>query len=154
MNKCKNPECQKEIPENKKFCNEECLRRFRELKNKAIGKKEEKNKPIQLIQFNDETINEIIEICDVFGFKHTDGVVSGSHNATILGYLRQRQEEVYSTTVDKLTWLCHMSARYLKENYLKGIEAFGIIETYTNEFGVVKWKWVGIKALRDNGSEK
>jgi len=151
MNKCKNPECQKEIPENKKFCNEECLRCFRELK-KDVNKKEEKKTPIQLIQFNDETINEIKEICNIFGFKHTDGLVTGSHNATILGYLRQQQEEIYSTTVDKLTWLCHMSARYLKENYLKGIEAFGIIETYTNEFNVVKWKWIGIKALRNNGS--
>jgi hypothetical protein len=152
MNKCNNPECQKEIPENKKYCNEECLRRYQELKKEATCKKEEKKTPLQLIQFNDETINEIKEICDLFGFKHTDGLVSGSHNATILGYLRQQQEEVYATTIDKLTWLCHMSARYLKENYLKGIEAFGIIETYTNEFNVVKWKWIGIKALRDNGS--
>ena len=150
MNKCKNPECQKEIPDNLNYCNEACLKRHIEIKK--LNKKEEKKTPIQLIQFNDETINEIKEICDIFGFKHTDGLVSGSHNATILGYLRQQQEEVYSTTVDKLTWLCHMSARYLKENYLKGIEAFGIIETYTNEFNVVKWKWIGIKALRNNGS--
>jgi hypothetical protein len=27
MKKCQNPECQKEIPENKAYCNEECLRR-------------------------------------------------------------------------------------------------------------------------------
>jgi hypothetical protein len=176
MNKCKNPECQKEIPDSLNYCNESCLKRHIEIKklNKKTlitehkeesatdymkrkkaekeGKAESIKKPIQLIRYDEETINEIIEICDVFGFKHTDGVVSGSHNATILGYLRQQQEEVYSTTVDKLTWLCHMSARYLKENYLKGIEAYGVIQTFVNEFGVIKWRWIGIKALRNNGS--
>jgi hypothetical protein len=147
MNKCKNPECQKEIQDNQNYCSEQCVKRYIEIK------KEQKKKPIQLINLDAETINEITEICNVFGFKHTDGLVVGSHNATILGYLRQHQEEVYSTTVDKLTWLCHMSARYLKENYLKGIEAYGIIETFTNEFGVIKWRWIGIKALRNNGYE-
>jgi len=156
MNKCRNPECQKEIPENKKYCNEECLKKHIEIKklNKKTLKAQEKTefKPIPFIEINPEGISEIKEICDYFGFKHTDGLISGSHNATILGYLRQNQEGVYSTTVDKLTWICHTSNRNIRENYLKGIEAFGIIETFVNEFGVIKWKWVGIKALRNNGS--
>lgn|SRR3972149_5064107 len=156
---CKNPECQKEIPEEKKYCNEECLKRFLELKKEFINKPEKKqiekqNLPIQLIKCDNETINEIQDICDAFGFKHSEGLVTGSHNATILAYLRQHQEEPYKITIDKLTWLCHMTNRSLKENYLNGIEAFGIIETYTTEFGVMKWRWIGIKALRDNGSDK
>ena len=65
----------------------------------------------------------------------------------------QHKEEIYSKTVDKLTWICHMSNRSVRENYLKGIEAFGIIETFTNEFGVIKWRWIGIKALKNNGGE-
>src|SRR3990170_68844 len=117
---CKNPECKKEISDDKTYCNEECLKRYLELKK---------------------------------GFINNEGLVTGSHNATILAYLRQHQEEVYKTTVDKLTWLCHMTNRSLKENYLSGIEAFGIIETFTTEFGVKKWRWIGIKALRNNGSE-
>jgi len=170
INKCKNPECKKELSDDKTYCNEECLRRFLELKKEAIGKSEkqqpEKNipqcqikktekqqQPVQLIKCDEETIHEIQEICDSFGFKHSEGLVTGSHNATILAYLRQHQEEVYKTTVDKLTWLCHMTNRSLKENYLSGIEAFGIIETFTTEFGVMKWRWIGIKALRNNGSE-
>lgn len=152
MKTCKNPECNKEIPDNLNYCNEECLRQH--IKIKKEQKQEIKQKPIQFIEWDKETINEIRDICDIFGFKHSEGIVAGSHNATILAYLRQHQEEPYSTTVNKLTWICHMTARSLKENYLKGIEDFGIIETFVNEFGVIKWRWIGIKALRNNGVDK
>src|SRR3990170_4455277 len=82
-------------------------------KKKKTEKKqiEKQNLPIQLIKCDNETINEIQDICDAFGFKHSEGLVTGSHNATILAYLRQHQEEVYKTTIDKLTWLCHMTNR-------------------------------------------
>lgn len=154
MKQCKNPECQKEIEDYKNYCSEICLKHHLEIKKQnKDSPKEKKNKPIQFINWDTETINEVKEICDIFGFKHTDGLVAGSHNATILGYLRQHQEEAYDTTINKLTWICHMTARSLKENYLKGIEDFGIIETFTNEFGIIKWRWIGIKALRNNGCE-
>ena len=32
---CRNPECGKEIPEGKNYCNQECLKRHLELKNEA-----------------------------------------------------------------------------------------------------------------------
>lgn len=35
MPNCRNPECGKEIPEGKAYCNEECLRRSLELKRKS-----------------------------------------------------------------------------------------------------------------------
>lgn len=147
-NKCKNPECQKEIRDNQNYCSEECLRKHLEIK------KEKNKEPTGLVHYTEEGINEIKEICDVFGFKNTEGNVVGSHNATILGYLRQEQEGVYKVTIDKLTWICHMTNRSIKENFLNGIEAFGIIETFTNSFGVLKWRWIGIKALRNNGDNK
>jgi hypothetical protein len=45
MNKCKNPECRKEIDENRNYCNEDCLRRHQAIKKEYIEnvKKEEKN---------------------------------------------------------------------------------------------------------------
>lgn len=177
MKTCKNPECKKEIPDSLNYCNQECLKRHIEIKklNKRIlnpesietesatdymkrrdkEKKEGKTKSkfIQIVRETPEGIHEIKEICDVFGFSNSEGNIVGRHNATILGYLRQEQEGVYSTTVDKLTWICHTSNRNIKENFLKGIEAFGIIQTFVNEFGVLKWRWIGIKALRGNGSE-
>lgn len=160
MNECLNPECQKEIPENKKYCDEECLRKHLEIKkqNKKVlhseTKKEKRKAESIQLRFIDNTregINEIKEICNIFGLKHSDGNIVGAHNATILGYLRQQQEEVYTTTINKLTWICHTSNRNIRENFLKGIEDFGIIETFTNEFNVLKWRWIGIKALRNNG---
>lgn len=149
MKKCKNPECNKEIPDNMVYCSQECISRHIEIKqNKRI------DKPIQLIKHTKEGISEVKEICDAFGFRDTEGNVVGQHNATILNFLRQQQEGVYKTTVDKLTWLCHTSNRNIKENFLNGIIAFGIIETFTNDFGALKWRWVGIKALRNNGSSE
>ena len=38
-NKCINPDCQKELPENKHYCNEECLRKSIDIKK--ANKKEE-----------------------------------------------------------------------------------------------------------------
>jgi hypothetical protein len=42
MTKCKNPECRRELPEGKPYCNENCLRRHQELKKIAkLGSEEE-----------------------------------------------------------------------------------------------------------------
>lgn len=37
MSRCGNPECQKEIPDNKKYCNEQCLTRHIELKKENLS---------------------------------------------------------------------------------------------------------------------
>jgi hypothetical protein len=36
MNICKNPECQKEIPNGQNYCNEECLRRYKEIREQKF----------------------------------------------------------------------------------------------------------------------
>ena len=51
MNKCRNPECNKEIPDNLNYCNEQCLRRHLEIKKEQIPQnplrgKQPKQKPI------------------------------------------------------------------------------------------------------------
>lgn len=152
-NICRNPNCEKEIPNSMNYCSEDCLREHIKIKEQNRKEKETNTVIPSLLTISKEGRQEIENICEMFGFRHTDGLVSGSHNATILGYLYQHKEEIYSKTVDKLTWICHMSNRSVRENYLKGIEAFGIIETFTNEFGVIKWRWIGIKALKNNGGE-
>jgi hypothetical protein len=40
MTKCQNPECQKEIVEGKKYCNETCLRRHLKLKRPKLASEE------------------------------------------------------------------------------------------------------------------
>jgi hypothetical protein len=38
--KCQNPECQKEVPEGKNYCNEKCLKRHLELKKPKLVSEE------------------------------------------------------------------------------------------------------------------
>jgi len=38
MNTCQNPECNKELPEGKKYCGEECIKRHLEIKREARTK--------------------------------------------------------------------------------------------------------------------
>lgn len=153
MGKCKNPECNNDLPDNLNYCNEECLKMHLEQKKKQ---KEEKliQTPIKFLKITIEEQHEIRKIYETFGFSHDDGSIIGKHNTIILSYLIHEKEGIYNTTVDRLTWMSHMSNRALKENYLKGIESFGIIETFPTEFGVLKWRWVGIKALSNNGDGK
>ena len=40
MKKCMNPECRKEIPEEKKYCNETCLKRHLQLKKPRLASEE------------------------------------------------------------------------------------------------------------------
>jgi hypothetical protein len=40
MTKCQNPECQKEVAEGKKYCDETCLRRHRELERPKLASEE------------------------------------------------------------------------------------------------------------------
>jgi hypothetical protein len=47
MNKCKNPECGKEVPAEQNYCNEDCLRRHQQLKREA--KESEKSKGSQVL---------------------------------------------------------------------------------------------------------
>lgn len=153
MHKCKNPECNKSLPEGLNYCNEECLRTHMNIKEKERSEKpietETGNKFTKITQ---QQNIELQKIFNAFGFSHHDGTIIGKHNNTILSFLIREKEGVYDTMINKLTWVAHMSRRYLLENYLKGIESFGIIETYSGEFNTLKWRWVGIKAL-DNGSE-
>lgn len=119
---------------------------------KIIG--EEKHPSPKIIKDDSETIHEIKEIMDILGKSHSKGNVTGDHNNTILSYLRQKNCEAYAITKAKLAWLTNIGQRYVQENYLDGIEAFGIIEIFNNEYNVKHWRWIGIKALRNNGSEK
>lgn len=158
MVKCKNPECEIEIPNSMNYCSEDCLRKHIELKKEERIIREEKGeKPVQtmceLLAINKKQNEEIQELYSFFGFNHSEGSVIGKHNTQILSFLIKNQEGVYDTMLDRLSWLCHMNRRHLRENYLRGIESFGIIETYTNEFGVLRWRWMGLKALKNNGGK-
>ena len=102
---------------------------------------------------SNETIDEIREIMDCLGLKHSDGYVQGKHISVILDYLRLQKKENYQRTLNKLgikLWIQH---RYLKEK-LDGLEDYGIISVYLDEFNNKMWVWRGMKALRNNGHDK
>lgn len=88
--------------------------------------------------------HEMEKIMDYLGRKHTDGVVKGDNLTKILSYLIVQKSEPYDKTTAKLSLMCGMMQRYVKENYLQGLEAFGFINVYMNGTTRV-WEWIGIK---------
>lgn len=109
-------------------------------KQKKIRKKKEVN------PYDEKPSNyqEIEKVMALLGRKHSDGAVKGDNLTKILDYLITQKSESYDITCAKLSLVCGMMQRYVKENYLQGLEAFGIIYVYMN--GNTKtWNWEGIK---------
>jgi hypothetical protein len=100
-----------------------------------------------------ETISEIKDILDIMGVSHSEGYVGGGHISKILDYLRQQNDECYEVTKNKLVLKVNIAKRYIQEK-LDAIEAWGIINIYFDEINIKRWKWVGVKALRNNGENK
>jgi len=94
---------------------------------------------------SEKTANEeITQILNFLGRTHSEGDVKGDHLSKILMYLHMQKTEEYKKTVAKLALLCGIGQRYIKENYLDGLEAFGIIEVqYGSKWRV--WTWKGLK---------
>ena len=90
--------------------------------------------------------DEIKNIMSAIGRNHTEGEVKGSHLGQILTYLYQHRTETMRKTLAKLSLICGMNKRYLRENYLEGLEEFGVIkvECISNEY---IWNWIGEKAF-------
>lgn len=95
--------------------------------------------------------DEIINIIEALG-RHdlTEGNVKGTHLGKILIYLQKLKQEKYDNTVFKLSLTCGMNGRYIRENYLKGLELFGVIKVQMIG-NMLVWSWVGDKAFSNNG---
>lgn len=87
---------------------------------------------------------EIVQILEFLGRKHSEGQVKGDHLSKILGYLHMTKTEEYGKTISKLSLLCGIGQRYIKENYLEGLEAFNIITVSVGSKWKV-WNWNGLK---------
>ena len=89
--------------------------------------------------------DEITNILECLGRSHSvKGEVKDSHLGKILMYLQRTKKEEYQKTLYKLALVCGMNIRYVRENYLKGLELFGIIEL-SHEKNCVFWNWLGDK---------
>ena len=115
-----------------------------------MAKKTDKPIPSFLEEHIDKTANEEIrEILEFLGRSHSEGQVRGDHLSKILMYLHMQKTEEYKKTLAKLSLLCGIGQRYVKENYLDGLEAFGIIEVqYGSKWRV--WKWRGLRKERED----
>lgn len=151
MKKCKN--CEKEIPDNLNFCNEECLKAYQEKRKSAFSKAcPESAKALS----EDETIFEIKEIMTVLGRSGSEGNVHGTHLGKILSVCRNPPSGVknYRDLVSYLALVCGMHKRYVTESYLDGLEVCGVIVT-TMIDNDKYFKWIGLKAFeRKNDGEK
>ena len=109
-----------------------------------MSKKNKKPIP-SFLKEKDKTMHEeITAILEFLGRSHSEGQVRGDHLSKILMYLHRTRTEEYKKTLAKLALLCGIGQRYLKENYLDGLEAFGIIEVqYGSKWKV--WKWQGLQ---------
>lgn len=92
------------------------------------------------------THDELVNVLEFLGRKHTEGDVAGDHLSRILEYLIRQQQEEYKKTVSKLALLIGIGQRYVKENYLEGLEAFDIIEIRVGSKWKI-WTWRGIKDI-------
>lgn len=117
MNKCKNPECQKGIPDNLNYCNEDCLRRHIEIKREA------KTKP-QIAESHRNRNSK----------NNTEPTVNtGTENKSLLQeqalrfmktYPKDRTARQYACL---LCWDIRVSQRTAMESYIEPMIAHGIL---------------------------
>jgi len=99
---------------------------------------------------NPEEIQNIIE---ALGRKDlAEGNVRGTHLGKVLSYLQMKKTEKYDDTLYKLALVLGMNIRYVRENYLKGLELFGVIKTRMEKNDLI-WNWQGDRCF-DNGDIK
>lgn len=93
------------------------------------------------------TISEVHDIMVMLrGTNATkDGDFRNKHLGTILEYLRNQQQEDKAVTLQKLALILGLAQRQVRENYIDGLIAFGIISLSGD---CQQWAWVGIKAIR------
>lgn len=91
-------------------------------------------------------IDEVHQIMRVIrGNQSTnDGDYRSSHLGVILEYLQSKKRENKSLTLQKLALMVGMSQRQIRENYVDGLIAFGVIQITTK---CDEWYWVGLSSL-------
>jgi len=94
------------------------------------------------------TIDEVHDIMFILrGSNATrDGDFRNIHLATVLEYLRGQNEEDKATSLQKLSLLLGLAQRQVRENYLDGLIAFGIVSLSSD---CKRWKWIGVTAIKN-----
>jgi hypothetical protein len=104
MVKCQNPDCQKEIAEDKKYCNEYCLRKHLELRKKS-----------QQIVHANEDVAEAIDSKPIFNNGFTNDLRDGAFQNGIK-WRKGKLEAIYKARKAGLT-----DEQILRELRISGI---------------------------------
>jgi hypothetical protein len=88
-------------------------------------------------------MREIGRIFTFLGVAPAEGQVKADHLHKILNYLIDHQEGNYKMMLARLSLSCQMDRRKLRENYIEGIEAWGII-VLSHSGNMRKWIWKGL----------
>lgn len=89
-----------------------------------------------------EQAEETKHILSLFDREEDGSKVRSKHFRKIIEYMVGQKTELYEKTVSKLTISLGVGDRIIKENYLKGLEAWGIIRVDYIE-GRKTWFWMG-----------
>ncbi len=97
---------------------------------------------------NQTSIDEVHEIMFILRGQNAtrDGDYRNTHLGVILEYLKAQHEEDKATTLQKLSLIIGMAQRQIRENYLDGLIAFGIISLTSD---CKRWRWIGVKAIKN-----
>ena len=124
--KCQNPDCCKEVPEGKKYCNQTCLERHIEIK------KEEKFKiacPESARLLKRET--NLSKIYAFLGFDRINDKrlqVKADIMKKVLSYCSEWKSGNEKQWVDKLATRTCVSTRKIREDYIDPLISEGILE--------------------------
>lgn len=105
--------------------------------------KKKREKKVNPFDEKPSNYQEIEKVMNYLGRTHSDGAVKGDNLTKIINYLIDQKEEEYDRTVSRLSLRIGMMNRYIKENYLYGLEAEGLIYVYVNG-NTKRWNWVGV----------
>jgi hypothetical protein len=108
--------------------------------------------PPEFLKPQQTSIDEIHQIIRILrgGTGKNDGDYRSTHLGTILEYMQQKKRENKSLSLQKLALMLGMSQRQIRENYVDGLIAFGIINLTQK---CDEWYWVGLSALENKEGE-
>jgi hypothetical protein len=124
MPTCQNPECGKEIPENRKFCNEACHRRYFELKSEK--------RPSTFIksQYSYTSNPQVEEVLKFIGIEKQNfsKSIAYSHWERFITFLMKNSGKNWNDSIKpRLRSYIGVDGRYL-EDYLKCLISWGIVK--------------------------
>jgi predicted nucleic acid-binding Zn ribbon protein len=157
--KCK--QCKKVIPKGVDFCSKKCKRKFDKAFEIAFPEsikilKEEKYKKIESMGItNPDEINRILK---ALGRQELEGQFRDKHLGQCLLYLQMWKTGDWKKTLSRLALRMGMTVRGIRENYLEGLVAEGIISIARGSASIL-WSWVGLpeelnQQIKFNGGDK